>query len=180
MDYETLRKLIVAGKETVAVRLHNDFRPNYEYAHITLQVVHVAKTGNYDTFGFYDNYYDDKHQYRGLQLSCQMDWRKNKAYGFHIGIKPNSDLLSLDEAETSVKVLRNINRKMIKMIDNEGHTDDFAEYAMRFCRAINAKAFYHNVNGNQAQSVNHNIGLLRSEISQAIQANFKAWNERAA
>lgn len=180
MDFETLTKLLETGKETVAVRLINDFSVHNEYAHITLQVVHVAKTGNYDTFGFYDNYYGQKHQYRGLKLTCQMDWRQNKTYGFHIGISPKTDLISLEEAETSLKVLRTINRKMLKMIHNEGHTDDFSEYAMRFCRAINAKAFYHNIDGNRAQSINHNIGLLRSELDIAIKTNLATWASRAA
>ena len=180
MNYETLHKLLESGKETVAVRVINDCRQNHEYAHITLQVVHVAKSGQYDTFGFYDNYYDQKNQYKGLMLTCQMDPSKNEPYAFHVGIRPDREMISQESAESAAKVLKSINRKMVKMSETEGHVKDFSEFAMRFCRAIKAKAFYTNVNGNRQQSINHNIGLLRSELDALVKENNAILSTMAA
>ena len=171
MDHNTLHNLLVSGKETVAVRVLNSCQSNYDFANITLQVVHVAKTSNYDSFGFYDNYFDHKHQYKGLQLIGQMSRNVEGVYGIDIGISNHGDIIKLEDAISAAKLLKTINRKLIKMAEVEGHHADFSEYAMRFCRAINAKAFYANYNNNRQQSINHNIGMLRSHLTQVVSEN---------
>ena len=169
-----IRDQLARGKETVAFRAMNDCQGNREYGHIYIDVVHVIpERGRYnDSIGFYDNYFDQKHQFKGLTISCQMDNQSELPYGWNISVKTdNSNGLDLSRAEEIVKTLRPINKKLIDICDKEGHVDTFEEYVIRLTRVLCIKSFYMKKEGDIQFMRNDNIGGLRNYLRTLIKEN---------
>ncbi|KZX73197.1 hypothetical protein A3715_15900 [Oleiphilus sp. HI0009] len=172
-----IREQLEKGKETVALRVTNQCKEFAEFGHIFLDVVYVQKErGKWnDSMSFYDDYYDTKNKYRGLKITCKQDGRNEDPYGWEI-IKRGeycSEGVKLEEAEIMVKTLRKIDKKMRSFNEKEGHAKTFDEYVMRFCRALNVKAFYTREDNNLQYERNDNIGMLRAYLNTEISKNRK-------
>jgi hypothetical protein len=172
------------GKETVAFRISNDCRMHCDYAHITLEVIFVkdeTKEWN-DSIGFYDNNYNDMHKYKGLQITCQMDRTNDKPYAFELTARlGNSEgAVNLQEAESLVKTLRPIQRKMNKIEEFEGSTDSFEVFILRLAKVLKVKAFYTKPDNNLSYKRNDNINMLRNELQNLIRNNLVCLGRIAA
>lgn len=169
-----IHELLERGKEDVALVLSNDCSDFSEYGHINLSVAYVIPgKGRYnDSIGYYNNYFSEKHKYKDLKISCQMDSRKEQPYAWELGISClGSASFSLEDAEEMVKTLRPIKRKLLKMTDTEGSPDTFEEYVSRIVRALGVKAFYEKVDGNLQFSRCNEMSMLRSRIKALIKQN---------
>lgn len=166
---------LINGKESIAFRVSNQCADFSEYGHITLDVVYVkSDEGRYnDSIGFYDNYFDQKHQYKGLKISCQMDKRSELPYAWRLYIENYigwSDV-TLERAEEMVQTLRPIHRKMKKISDTEGCVESFEEFVLRLVRVLNVKAFYAKYGSDIQYKRNDNIGALRDHLRSLISEN---------
>lgn len=171
-----INELLAKGKETVALRVLNEDRAGHNAAHIRVDVVYVQPDkGVYDaSLGFYDNYYDQKHKYKGLTVSGQMTPEWELPYGYCLSIAAQGSAIELSVAEQMVNTLKPLHRKMAKIAESEGDVYSFEEYIMRFARVINAKAFYTRDSSNVQHKLNSNIGQLRSHIRHLIAVNQKS------
>lgn len=160
------------GKETIAFRVASHCNDISGYGHIVLDVVYVkSDAGRYnDSIGFYDNYYDQKHQYKGLKVTCQMDKGIELPYSWRL-IVDNCIYLSLGKAEEIVKTLRPIHRKMEKLCNAEGSVETFEEFVVRLVRVLNIKAFYARHGNDSQYKRNDNIGELRGYLQYLISEN---------
>ena len=163
------------GKETVAFRVSNQCADFSEYGHITLDVVYVKRDeGRYnDSIGFYDNYFDQKHQYKGLKVTCQMGKHSELPYAWKLCMDDYSGLddVTLEKAEEIVKTLRPIHRKIKKISDTEGCVESFEEFVLRLVRVLNVKAFYAKYGSDIQYKRNDNIGVLRDHLRSLIAEN---------
>ena len=171
---DTLNKLF-KGNETVALRLDSCCNISTGYAHINLDVVYVDDEQNnnqHDGIAFYRNYYDEKHQYKDLKITCQMDSKTELPYGWELVVGNISDL-SLSEAESVIKTLRPIHRKLAKIADQEGPVLSLEDFAIRVSRVLKVKAFYSRkktrFNPDGKLTINKNIGSLRAQIETRIE-----------
>lgn len=167
-------KQLEVGKETIAFRVSNACPAHSEFGHISLNVVYVkSDKGRYDdSIGFYENYFTEKHQYKGLSINCQMSRDKELPYGWEITVNArSSDGLTLTQAEDIVKTLRPINRKLRKISEKEGDVESFEEFVVRVGRVLGVKAFYGRYENNTQCQRNDNIGALRSYLRSLIKEN---------
>ena len=169
--YEKLQ----CGKETVAFRVSNQISASSHYGHIVVDVVYVREENGFynDSLGFYDNYHNQKHHYKGLTVRCQMDKHCEQPYRWNLVFDDNKDLsnLSLKKAEEIVKTLRPINKKLNKIMDAEGDVGSFEEFIARLGRVLNVKAFYGKYGSNIQYKRNDNIGVLRDHLRSLISDN---------
>lgn len=167
--------LLIKGKETVALRVSNDCQEYAEIGHIHIDVVYVRPDCGVqnESLGFYDNYYDHKHQYKGLKINCQMDRNNENPYGWELVIDNINTAggINLESAETMVKVLRSINRKMKKIEDTEGRVDSYVEFVIRIVRCLGVKAYYTKRDNDLQFHLQQDIGSLRSHLMHLLDTN---------
>jgi hypothetical protein len=139
-------KQLQTGKETIALRL---FAQPEQYGsgvtfHADIVYVKDASVNYVKSMGFYNNYFDEKHQYKGLTVSghCYDNSLKPSCYEVHIENRSDKEV-TLDKATQMVSVLRPINRKMVKLEIDKGHHGDFEEYVCRLAQVLKVKSFYH-------------------------------------
>lgn len=169
------------GKERTAVRLVNNISPNSDYATIQLQAVYVRniQDKSHTSIGWYDNYYQDKHKYKGLLIECIMDGKSDEPYDFKLGISRSvTGILSLDDAQNAVKSLKVIERKIENLSVLEGHYSSFEEYVMRFTRAINAKSYYVEAGQGSDYVRFDTIGYLRNAVLDQVESNIRILKAR--
>ena len=168
MDIETQ---LLKGSEIVAFRVQNSCQQFQDYGHIVVDILYVKdQLKTYDSMGFYDNYHSQKHQYKGLQVKAQMDKHNGAPYGYELTVNPMRDELTLQHAESMVKVLRPIKRKLEKISQMEGYPSDYMEFMMRLVRVLKVRAFYTRENNIQFK-LNMNIGRLRDYLAKSIDEN---------
>jgi len=168
----SIYELLGKGKEEIALRVCNSCNDSYEFAHIVIDTVYVKdrSTKYNDSIGFYQNYYDEKHQYKGLTISCQMD-ANNGVYATELSISGYTSATTLAAAEEIVKTLKPIKRKLAKIAAIEGDAMSFEDSVIRLVRVLGAKAFYARYDGNQQFQRNDNISMLRGHIAKLISDN---------
>ena len=169
--YEKLKQ----GKETVAFRVSNQCTESKVIGHIVIDLVYVRHdAGQYNnSIGFYDNYKNQKHAYKNLTITCQMDTDNELPYGWELVIDESYGCvkITLEKAEEMVKTLRPINRKLRKLDDAEGCCDSFEEFVSRLARVLGVKAFYTKQGSNIQYERNDNAGELRDYLRSLINEN---------
>ncbi len=170
-----INELLKCGKETIAFRVHHECADFSQFGHITLDLVYVkSEQGrNNSSIGFYDNYFDQKHKYKGLKVTCQMDGESELPYAWKLSVDSylGSQEVTLEKAERIIKTLRPIHRKMNKISDVEGDTNSFEEFIFRLVRVLNVKAFYGKYGSDIQFKRNDNIGALREHLQALIAEN---------
>jgi hypothetical protein len=111
-------------------------RYNPEYARINIEVVKVegAKVGFFLHHGKQPDFCD-------LLISCQMDTRNINPYGHDIIYRTRYASIGLVCAESMVKTLRLINRKMESRSDKFGYCQTFEDYTLRVADVLCVKRF---------------------------------------
>jgi hypothetical protein len=171
---------LIKGKETIALRVINNCSTCNDFAHIEIDVVYVLpensssnETRWNESIGFYDNFYDQKHKYKGLSVTCQMDRNNENPYCWqlHIDNSIGNDRITLERAEEMVKALRPIHRKLNKIAETEGHEKSYEEFVIRIVRALGVKAFYTREENNRQFKLNSDISDLKSHLRDCICKN---------
>jgi hypothetical protein len=170
---------IKAGKETVALRL---FTLPEEYGtgttiHADVVYVKDSNVNFVKSMGFYNNYFDEKHQYQGLSVVAlsHADCPTPSGYEVHVEHR-TSKAITLDKAASMLSVLKPINRKMTKLEVKLGHHEDFAEYVCRLATVLKAKSFYHKSTSSLNDMTEYrvdDITQLKQAIEQMISFNVK-------
>lgn len=117
----TINEKILTGKETVALRLYTQ---PMQYStgvtfHVDVVYVEDEQKQYVQSMGFYDNYFTDKHQYKGLSVKGIMYQDDTKPFQYEIHIETDRDTtVSIERATAMVKTLKPIQRKLLKL-DNE-------------------------------------------------------------
>jgi hypothetical protein len=169
---------INAGKETVALRL---YATPEKYGNGTIfhaDVVYVAKeeVSYVESMGFYKNYFDEKNQYKGLNVKALSypDFPKPSGYQVHI-VSDTHEQVTLEVAKKMTSVLRPIERKLEKLNNELSQPDSFTEYLCRLAKVLKVKSFYHSsttsVNDRTEYRVD-DITKLRKAIDQMIEFNI--------
>lgn len=174
--YEQLQ----TGKETVALRLYTLPEEYGTGTTVHADVVYVknAKIDYVQSMGFYNNYFDEKHQYKGLSViaQCYGETPTPTGYELHIESSRNNSI-TLEKALSMVSVLKPINRKMSKLDLQLGHHEDFAEYVCRLAKVLKVKSFYHksitSVNDTTEYRVD-DVTQLKRAIEQMLEFNVKS------
>ncbi|MFT5852266.1 MAG: hypothetical protein ACI87J_002242 [Colwellia sp.] len=176
---EALEKL-QTGKEAVALRLYT--LPEEYGTGITVHadVVYVknAKIDYVQSMGFYNNYFDEKHQYKGLSVIALCYGEKPTPTGYELHIESSrNNSITLEKALSMVSVLKPINRKMSKLDLQLGPHENYAEYVHRIAIVLKVKSFYHK----SIKSTNDfteyrvdDITQLKQAIEQMLEFNVKS------
>lgn len=166
-----IRKQLELGKETIALRITNRLDPGSDFAEILVKVVYAdpEKGNTDDSIGFYNNYIAEKHQYKGLQVSCIIDSDPELSDRWKLAV--NTSVINLGEAEDIVKTLRPVERKLDRITATEGVAECFDEYISRLCRVLGAKAFYCQSPNHSQYQRNDDIGDLREHLRYQIKQN---------
>ena len=82
-----------------------------------------------------------------LEITMQLDRSKPEPYAWEVQYMSRYSV-DLDEAETMVKTLRLINKRMKAMSTKFGEPKTFAQYCLRVAEAVKAKGFVNKVSGN--------------------------------
>lgn len=175
---EALEKL-QTGKEAVALRLYTLPEEFGTGTTVHADVVYVknAKLDYVQSMGFYNNYFDEKHQYKGLSVIAQCYGETPTPTGYELHIESNRNTsITLEKALSMVSVLKPINRKMSKLDLKLGHHEDFSEYVWRIAQVLKVKSFYHK----SIKSANDiteyrvdDITQLKQAIEQMLEFNVK-------
>ena len=176
---ETYKKLI-AGKEDVALRM---FALPEQYGsgttfHVDVVYVKDSSIDYVQSMGFYNNYYDEKHQYKGVCVVGLWYEDSSDVHGYEVQISDNhSGGVTFDKATAMLSVLKTINRKMTKLDIELGHHETFAEYICRLAKVLKAKSFYKKstkVGNNDITEYRvDDITQLKDSIEQMIAFNVK-------
>lgn len=134
-----LSQQLATGREKVAFRV--SMENNGSISHINLDLVYV---GAMNQIEFYDNYYDQKHQYRGLSIKSQLCESFHEPYGYELVVSGNSFGITLSVANRITKVLSPIERKLQKLEKSYGSVYSFEDYVMRVAEVMGVKAFFTN------------------------------------
>ena len=176
---ETLDKLS-KGKETVALRL---FAIPLQYSkgmtfHVDVVYVKDSEKQYVDSMGFYHNYYDEKHQYKGLSLTGTVYEYGSQPHGYQVGISTSANEQStLERAKQMVRVLSPIERKLNKLSDELGQPDTFEDYVCRLAKVLNVKAYYHTSLTSSSDRTEYRVDDIKS-LKQTI-ANMIEFNTQA-
>ena len=100
------------------------------YGHIKLQV----NTWDDDKYEFANTY----SSLGEMEITCQYTIGENRPYAFRWGYD-NYGVTSLDVLEEEVKNMRPIQKKLDKMQEEWGYTDNYGQYVLRFAKAIGAE-----------------------------------------
>jgi hypothetical protein len=175
---ETFEKIRV-GKETVALRL---FAVPMQYTSGVTLYVDVVYVENehkdyVQSMGFYNNYFTDKHQYKGLSIKANMycDDVTPSQYKVHIDTDRDA-IVTIERAMAMVKTLKPIKHKLLKIDDELGQAESFEEYVCRLAKILKVKAFYHaslNSKTDKTEYRNDNVSQLRQTIKSIIAANIE-------
>jgi hypothetical protein len=175
---ETFEKIRV-GKETVALRL---FAMPMQYSsgvtfHVDVVYVENENKSYVQSMGFYNNYFSDKNQYKGLCVKATMhcDDVTPSQYEVHINTDRDTEV-TIERAMAMVKTLKPIKRKLLKLDNQLGEPDNFEEYVCRLANVLNCRAFYHTSltsNTDRTEYRNGNISQLRQTLKSMIAANIK-------
>ena len=170
---------IESGKETVALRLYvvpMQFTPGVVF-HVDVVYVADEQKDYVQSMGFYNNYFTDKNQYKGLCVKGSM-FRDDVApsqYQVHINTDRDNSV-SLERAMGMVKTLKPINRKLLKLDEDLGQAESFDEYVCRLAKVLKVKAFYHpslTSKTDRTEYRNDNDSELRETIKSMIAANIE-------
>lgn len=176
---ETYKKLI-AGKEDVALRM---FALPEQYGsgttfHVDVVYVKDSSIDYVQSMGFYNNYYDEKHQYKGLSVVALSYAESPTPSGYEVQIESRgNEPVTLDRATCMLSVLKPINRKMAKLDLALGHHEDFAEYVCRVAKVLKAKSFYHKSTSSLNDMTEYrvdDITQLKQAIEEMIAFNVKS------
>jgi hypothetical protein len=168
---------VQAGKEPVALRLYalsNNFLSGTEL-HVDVVYVKDATKDYVQSMGFYQNYHDEKNQYKNLKVKahCFGEFPTPGLYEIHID--NSRDMAStLDNAMAMVKVLKPIVHKMNKIEMEQGHHLNFEEYICRLATVLKVKSFYHKSTKSLNDSTEYRIDditQLRAAIKDMIAFN---------
>lgn len=175
---ETFEK-IHAGKEIVALRL---FVIPMQYTsgvtfHVDVVYVEDEHKDYVQSMGFYQNYFTDKNQHKGLSIKANIypDDMIPSQYEVHIDTDRDS-AITMEKAMAMVKTLKPIKRKLLKLADQLGETDSFEEYVCRVATTLKVKAFYHTSltsNTDRTEYRNDNISQLRQTINIMVAAHIE-------
>lgn len=165
-----IEEKLKSGKETVAFRIDNAVPSFSEYAHIVVDVVYVDDSAKSCQLAFYNNYFSDKRQYKGLKVKAQMDGERELPYGWSLVIEDHDNEIDLEKAESMTKTLRPINRKLNKINEAEGYVETFEEFIIRLGRVLGVKAFFTKTEG-LGYSKHSDMSRLRSRIRSYIREN---------
>lgn len=160
-----------AGKETVAIRL---FTLPEEYGsgttiHADVVYVSDASVDYVKSMGFYNNYFDEKHQYKGLSVVALSYAESPTPSGYEVQIESRTnEPVTLDKATSMISVLKPINRKMAKLELALGHHEDFAEYVCRLAKVLRAKSFYHKSTSSLSDITEYRVDDI-TQLKQAIE-----------
>jgi hypothetical protein len=175
---ETFDKMRV-GKETVALRL---FVVPMQYTsgatfHVDVVYVENERSAYVQSMGFYNNYFTDKHQYKGLSVKANMycDDVVPSQYEVHIDADRDTTV-TIERAAAMLKTLKPIKRKLLKLEDKIGQADSFEEYVCRLAQILNVSAFYHGSltsKSDRTEYRNNNINQLRDTIKSMVAANVE-------
>jgi hypothetical protein len=175
---ETFEKIRL-GKETVALRL---FAVPMQYSsgvtfHVNVVYVENEQKGYVESMGFYNNYFNDKNQYKGLSVQGTMfdDDVTPRQYEIHIDTDRDR-LVTIERAMEMVKTLKPIKRKLLKLDDELGQADSFEEYVCRLAKVLKVKAFYHASLTSQTDRTeyrNDNVSQLRQTLKGMIASHIK-------
>jgi|TARA_R110002060_G_scaffold9059_1_gene13496 hypothetical protein len=175
---ETFEKIRV-GKETVAFRLYAV--PMQYTSGVTLHVDVVYVENEHKDYvqsmGFYNNYFTDKHQYKGLSIKANMycDDVTPSQYEVHIDTDRDA-IVTIERAMSMVKTLKPIKHKLLKIADELGQVESFEEYVCRLAKILKVKAFYHaslNSKTDKTEYRNDNVSQLRQTIKSIIAGNIE-------
>jgi hypothetical protein len=170
---------IRVGKETVALRL---FAVPMQYTsgvtfHVDVVYVENEHKNYVKSMGFYNNYFTDKHQYKGLSIKANMycDDLTPSQYEVHIDTDRDGTI-TIERAMAMVKTLKPIKGKLLKLDDQLGQTGSFEEYTCRLAKILKVKAFYHTSltsKTDRTEYRNDNVSQLRQTIRSMIAANIE-------
>ena len=165
------------GKETVALRIAGGCPDYSKFGFVCVDVVFVRPNGDgyNNSLGFYDNYYGDKHHYKGLTVNATMHGEKAQPFDYKLTIDSlgSERSVSLEDARSMVKILAPIERKLKKIEDAEGFAGSFEEYVVRLGRVLGAKAFFAKSPDNIQCKLHTNMGEMRRTIRDVIDNNQK-------
>jgi hypothetical protein len=175
---ETFDKIRI-GKETVALRLF--VVPMQFSSGVTFQVdvvyVENERKDYVQSMGFYNNYFTDKNQYKGLSVKANMycDDVVPSQYEVHIDAGRDTTV-TIERAAAMVKTLKPIKRKLLKLEDKIGQADSLEEYVCRLALVLNVRAFYHGSltsKSDRTEYRNDNVKQLRDTIKSMVAANIE-------
>jgi hypothetical protein len=175
---DTFEKIRV-GKETVALRL---FAVPLKYTsgitfHVDVVYVENINRNYVESMGFYNNYFTDKNQYKGLSVQGLMYSDELTPNQYEVHINTDRDVtVTLERAMDMVKTLKPIKRKLLKLDNELGEPESFDEYICRLAKVLKVKSFYHrsltSIN-DRTEYRNDNLSQLRNTIKSMIDAYIK-------
>lgn len=175
---ETFEKIRI-GKETVAFRLYAIPMRYTSGVTFHVDVVYVEnEQKNYvQSIGFYNNYFTDRNQYKGLCVKANMycDDVTPSHYEIHVDTDRDSTV-TIERAMAIVKTLKPIKRKLLKLADQFGQAESFEEYTCRLAKILKVKSFYHpslTSNSDRTEYRNDNVSQLRQTIKSMIAKNIE-------
>jgi hypothetical protein len=179
---ESFEKIRV-GKETVALRL---FAVPLQYTcgvtfHVDVVFVENTNKNYVESMGFYNNYFTDKNQYKGLCVQGVMyseDLSVNQ-YEVHINTDRESTV-TLEMAKNMVKTLNPIKRKLMKLDNELGEPESFDEYICRLAKVLKVKSFYHpslTSQHDRTEYRNDNVSQLRNTMKSMIDGYIKTLSD---
>lgn len=183
-NVENAYKALSTGKERVAFRLFSSVDKNVGFATIGVDLCFVK---NMDvkfnsSMAFYDNGYNDKHHYKNLQLlsTSYCNFLEPSDPKLQFSSVLSNTVIDLDQAESMVKTLRPILRKLRKIEDEEGYVNTFEEVVIRLSRILKVKSFYiQQANGFQWER-NDSMSEFRAAIKDMISSNAENLSDAAA
>jgi hypothetical protein len=170
------------GKEVVCFRVQNSTERGY--GHITIGLVYYdpEASSQHQGMSFYDNYYNDKHKYRGITIKSQsgsggLSSDNAEPYGYEIQLDTHHKITT-SVAKEFLDAMRPIQRKLDKIIDIEGHPQSYLEYVVRLVRVFGVKRFYHKNydRPNDLTEYLSDVSYFRSYMEQLVDHNHKTIN----
>jgi hypothetical protein len=175
---ETFDK-IRAGKETVALRLYTTPMKYTSGATFHVDVVYVENENkkHVESMGFYNNYFTDKHQYKGLSVKASMYCDDVIPHQYEVIIDAGRDsVVTIERATAMVKTLKPIKRKLLKLEDEHDQENSFEEYICRLAKVLKINAFYHNSLTSKTDKTeyrNDDVTQLRQTIKSMVDATIE-------
>lgn len=170
--YESLK----TGKEQVVFMLSGGpISHGSEFGEIVIRLAFLKDSSQRfnDSLGFYDNHYGDKNHYKGLTLQSDMNSDSSKCstpkLSFHTSVYQKLDL---DDLESMTKAIRPILRKLQKISDQEGRSEDLPEMAVRLGRVLKVKSFYVMQKGGIQWERNDDMSEFRTSLNDLIASSL--------
>lgn len=171
-----IREKLQKGKETPAFRLFRVDGYYSDHCNIELQVCYLDEKNEP---GFYNNYCDEKRQFKDVYVRCCLSRDFPAPYGFELAVTSHRKM-TLADAEKVVATLKPIQKKLDKIESLEGSPQSFEEYALRAVRVLEIGAYWPAPTKTRTYHVSHDMRFFRHELSNLIKEIQESFGQGVA